>query len=246
MNYKILAEMYDILTYDVNYGKMGEFYKKIFRKKDIYVRDILELGCGTGNITERLVEYNVFGIDNSEDMLTLASEKFYNRRNVSLFKMDIREFSFNNSFDACIAALDVINYITDVQDLKEVFLNVFNHLKDDSIFIFDVNSSFKIREFIGNNVFTDEVDDILYVWQGSYDENTQINDSTLTFFIRDQDGRYERYSEVHREKAYELEFLKGLLLDIGFDNIESYNDFELNEVNEDSLRISIVAHKKGK
>ncbi len=245
MKYNLLADKYDALVYDVDYDKIADFYKNIIRKYDIQVRDILELGSGTGNITEKFIGYNIFAIDISDEMLSVARAKFQGRRNVSMFNMDIRNFQFNKRFDLCIASLDVINYIHKEEDIKKIFQLTFDHLKGDSLFIFDINSKYKIENYIGNNVFTDEVEDVVYIWQGNYNEKTKINENLLTFFIKDEKDKYDRFSEVHAEKAYDEIIIKNMLIEVGFDEVELFDDFTLKTTNENSLRISFVAYKKG-
>ena len=195
MKYNLLADKYDALVYDVDYDKIADFYKNIIRKYDIQVRDILELGSGTGNITEKFIGYNIFAIDISDEMLSVARAKFQGRRNVSMFNMDIRNFQFNKRFDLCIASLDVINYIHKEEDIKKIFQLTFDHLKGDSLFIFDINSKYKIENYIGNNVFTDEVEDVVYIWQGNYNEKTKINENLLTFFIKDE--KVPSFNNIH-------------------------------------------------
>lgn len=245
MEYNFLANKYDSLIYDVDYDKIKDFYEEIINKFKIDVRDVLELGCGTGNVTERLIGYNIFAIDNSEEMLTVARSKFMGRRNVSFFNMDVRDFHFNKKFDMCIASLDVINYIHKDEDVKKVFSLVFQHLKEGGIFIFDINSEYKIKDYIGNNIFTDEVDDVVYIWQGSYDHKTNINEFLLTFFVKDKNNKYDRYSESHMERAYSKEIIEKYLLESGFSQVDYYDEFSTNEVKENSLRISFVGIKKG-
>lgn len=245
MEYNFLANKYDSLIYDVDYDLIRDFYEEILNNLNIEVRDVLELGCGTGNVTERLIGYNIFAIDNSEEMLSVARSKFFGRRNVSFFNMDIRNFHFNKKFDMCVASLDVINYIHYDEEVKKVFSLVSQHLKEDGIFIFDINSEYKIKDFIGNNIFTDEVDDVVYIWQGSYDNETNINEFLLTFFVKDKDNKYDRYSESHMERAYSKEIIEKYLLESGFNQVHCFDEFSTNKVKEDSLRISFVGIKKG-
>ena len=245
MKYNLLADKYDALVYDVDYDKIANLYKNVIKKYNIQIRDILELGSGTGNITEKFIGYNIFAIDISDEMLSIARSKFQGRRNVLMFNMDIRNFNFNKRFDLCIAGLDVMNYIHKEEDIKKIFQLTFNHLKGDSLFIFDINSKYKIENYIGNNVFTDEVGDVVYIWQGNYNEKTKINENLLTFFIKDGEDKYDRFSEVHAEKAYDEIIIKNMLFEVGFDEVELYDDFTLESKKENSLRISFVAYKKG-
>lgn len=240
MNYKKLAEFYDDFIYDIDYDKIINFYKKIFNQNQFSYRDILELGCGTGNVTSKLIGYNVYAMDYSEEMLSIARKKLGNKRNIRFLNMDIRNFNLNKKFDVIIASLDVINYIVDSKDLYSLFKNVKRHSHEESIFIFDINSHYKISEYIGNNTFTDENKDGLYIWQGNYDEETKINDYLLTFFIKDNQNKYDRFCEVHKERAYTVEEITKILISSGFKDIKVFDDFEFKEINKDSMRMTFV------
>ena len=243
MNYKELARDYDLFIYDIDYDNIIKFYKNEIKKAKIDVRSILELGCGTGNITSRLYGYNVYAIDYSEEMLAIAKSKLYNRRNIQFFHKDIREIDFNKKFDLSISTLDVLNYLPSENDFEKVIELVYNHLEKDGLFIFDINSNYKIKNVIGNNIFTDEVGDSLYIWEGNYDDKTNINSYVLNFFKKDTDGKYNRYTEVHKEKGYETEYIVKVLEKNGFINIKTYDEFSTSPVKDESLRISFVAQK---
>lgn len=242
MTYEKMAKLYDKLVYDIDYDLMVSFIEDNIKNKGI--RSILELGCGTGNITERLNGYNVYAIDNSEEMLTIASSKLFNKRNIKFINMDIRKLELNRKFDLAIAGLDVINYLKNEEDLRNVFKKVYNHLKENSLFIFDINSEYKIKDYIGNNVFTDEVENIVYIWQGNYDFNTEINEYLVTFFVEKENKMYERFSESHFEKAYNMNTVINLLKEAGFSKVESFDSFNKRPVHEKSLRISFLAYRE--
>lgn len=243
MNYLKFAKIYDKLIYDVDYDKIVDFINREKEKYNIQGNSLLELGCGTGNITSKLNGYNIIAMDNSDEMLSLAREKSFGRRNIRFLQGDIRDFSLNKDFDMAIAVLDVFNYITEYDDLLTVFDLVYKHLKKDGLFIFDVNSAYKISEFIGNNIFSDEVDDTLYVWQGSFDEETKINEYLLTFFQKVSGSNYERFDEAHRERAYTLEEIYTALDQKGFTEIKVYDSYTYKEVSDKTLRLTFVARK---
>lgn len=243
MNYLKFAKIYDKLIYDVDYDKIVDFINREKEKYNIKGNSLLELGCGTGNITSKLNGYNIIAMDNSDEMLSLAREKSFGRRNIRFLQGDIRDFSLNKDFDMSIAVLDVFNYTTEYDDLLKVFDLVYKHLKKDGLFIFDVNSAYKISEFISNNIFSDEVDDTLYVWQGSFDEETKINEYLLTFFQKVSGSRYERFDETHRERAYTLEEIYTALDQKGFTEIKVYDSYTYKEVSDKTLRLTFVARK---
>lgn len=244
MNYIEFAKYYDKLIYDVNYDKVIDFIKWQKDKYNIEDNKLLELGCGTGNITNRLNGYNIIAVDYSEEMLTQARTKSANKRNIRYIESDIRQLNLERKFNIVIAVLDVINYILDIKDLKEIFENVYSHMSDNSIFIFDINSEYKIREIIGNNVFTDEVEDALYIWQGNFEPESKINSYLLTFFIKEKGNMYKRFNEEHKEKAYSLDEIIGLLEEVGFNKICLYDDYEDKNIEEKTQRITFVVRKE--
>ncbi len=243
MIYNEMSKYYDKLTYDVDYREIIKFYKSIFENLGKAPRNLLELGCGTGNVTSLLSGYNIYAIDLSEEMLGIARGKLSNKRNVHFFNMDMRNFKFEKKFDVAISALDSVNYIVEKDDLEKVFANAYAHLLPGALFVFDINSYYKISSVLGNNTFTDEVDDTLYIWHSNYNENTKICDYLMTFFIEREGGFYERFSETHRERAYTIEELKSLLLKVGFFDVNVYDGFSLEKPRDDSERLSFVAIK---
>ena len=56
------------------------------------------------------------------------------------------ELSLNRKFDLITSVLDSTNYITDIEGLKKYFKGVYDHLKDDGIFIFDISQG-KVPSF---------------------------------------------------------------------------------------------------
>ena len=95
----------------------------------------MELGSGTGAyglILERL-GYNVYGIEKSPDMVSLAKEKKF-----TCEIGDLIDFNLNKKFDNVVSLFHVMSYITDNDDLIKAFKNVYNHLNKGGLFIFDV------------------------------------------------------------------------------------------------------------
>ena len=241
-NYNRFAEIYDALMYDIDYVVWKEYFDNIFQRYGIEPTNLLEMACGTGNITVELAKsYKVMGFDLSEQMLVQAYEKLAGKKNVKLFHGDMTKFNLNREFDSVICACDSLNYITEYDDLVKSFANAYTHLKTGGLFIFDVNSYYKLSEVIGNNTFTDEVDDLLYVWQNEFVDD--IANFSINYFAQVEDGLYERFSEVHRERAYTVEQIVDGLKTAGFGDIEYYEAFTFNEIKKNTQRINFVARK---
>ena len=243
--YGDFAELYDQLMYDIDYEKWFYYIEDIFKKYNKSPGKILEMACGTGNLTKHFCDsnYNVTCFDLSEEMLTVAYDKLGAYRNVKILKQDMTNLTLgDNKFDAVIAACDSINYITEDRDLLKVFKNVYDHLEDEGLFIFDINSYYKLKNIIGENIFIEDTEDIFYVWDNDFIEETDICNFYLTFFVKEND-HYNRFDEMHSERAYKNEEVLNKLKLSGFKDIEMYGDFKFNEVKDDSERIFFVAVK---
>jgi len=80
---------------DAPYDGWVSYIKKIWEKYALSPKLIAELGCGTGNITQRLADmgYDMIGIDSSENMLSKAREKAEkNKTEILYLNQDMRDF----------------------------------------------------------------------------------------------------------------------------------------------------------
>lgn len=138
----LYSQIYDALYKDKDYQRECDYLEELFKMFRVKVKKILDLGCGTGNHSIELAKrgYEVIGIDISEKMITIATEKLknLNNRKIKFIRDDIRNFSLKERFDAVISMFAVIGYINENDDLIKTFSNVREHLKEDGIFIFDV------------------------------------------------------------------------------------------------------------
>lgn len=244
-SYGDFSILYDQLMDDFDYNKWGAYINEIISKKGINGKNILEMACGTGNLTKELLGlgYSVDGFDSSEEMLALAGNKLRKHRGLRLFNMDMRSFKMDRSYDAVVAACDSINYILDERDLEKTFVNTFRHLKPGGVFIFDLNSEHKLKNILGNNIFLEDREDIFYTWENQLDEETEVVDFILTFFVTADGVNYKRFDEIHKERAYKTEDIKELLLKVGFKHIEAYEAFSFRNCSAISERINFVATK---
>lgn len=243
--YVEFANLYDELMKDFDYELWADYIEEIFNRYQIKPKYILEMACGTGNLTYNLAKqrYNIVCFDLSSDMLSKAYDKLGRYKNVKILNQNMVNFNLNKKFDTVISICDSINYITKEDDLIECFKNVYNHLNKDGVFIFDINSYYKLRSIIGNNTFVEDRDDIYYIWQNYYDEETHICEFYLTFFKQNPDGSYHRFDEEHNERAYKVCDIIKMLQDVGFISIDIFEGFTFNEIKETTERINFVAVK---
>lgn len=247
--YSDFARVYDIFMDNVEYEKWAEYLIGSLKEYGIEDGIVLELGCGTGVMTELLAEsgYDMIGVDNSEEMLGEAMEKRAESGHEILYlEQDMREFELYGTVRAIVSVCDCMNYITEEEDLLTVFKLVNNYLDPDGIFIFDMNTPYKYREILGNTTIAENREEGSFIWENEFDEETGINVYDLTLFLPREDGLYERDEEIHYQKAYEPEKIRELLEKAGLIPLAVYDAYTKDAPKPDSGRLTFVAREHGK
>ena len=175
-DYEGFAEVYDIFMQDTPYDEWTSYIERIWKHYGLKPKLVCDLACGTGNITTRLAAkgYDMIGIDRSDSMLTKAREK--SPENILYLNQDMREFELYGTVDSIVCLCDSINYITDSDDLLEVFRLINNYLDPKGLFIFDINTIHKFRDILSDNCFCETTDSSAYTWENYYDEEENINE----------------------------------------------------------------------
>ena len=245
MAYGEFAKIYDeLINEDINYDEMVDRIIEICNSYNVELNDYLDIACGTGNVTIRLAKYfkNIYGVDLSEDMLREAFDKFKEARiKGKIICQDMTELSLNKEFDLITSVLDSTNYITDLNDLQNYFNGVYNHLKSNGIFIFDVNSYYKLSEILGNNIYTYSEEEVFYTWENVFEDN--LLSMFLTFFVKKGD-LYERFEEEHIERAYTEKELEKELEKANLEVLAKFDGYTENYVQANTERIVYVIKKK--
>ncbi len=245
MIYASFALIYDRLMQDIPYQGWVRYLDTLFGKLGINPRHILDLGCGTGNVTIPLAEkgYQMTGLDLSSEMLSLAEQKARAKGlPIQWLLQDMRKMELGAArFDLVISMTDSLNYLSGENELSEVFRSVRQYLNPGGWFVFDLNSLYKISNVFGDNVFTLLEDDIAYIWENSYDPEKHTCTMDLTFFVREKDGRYRRFSEQHRETGYTDVEVKKILNKAGFQVAAVYAENSFDTPGETTERIYFAA-----
>jgi SAM-dependent methyltransferase len=242
--YHALAASYDRLTNDVDYEATVDFYMEIMAKEGVQPRTVVDLACGTGSVTEILARrgYPVIGVDMSEEMLTVATQKAMALENMPRFVCQkLEELWLPRGVDLAVCALDSLDYITEPENCEKAIARVYKALNPGGIFIFDVNTPEKLRAMDGQ-VFLDEDDDVYCVWRGEFQEETNICSYGMDLFQRVGDV-WQRSFEEHREYAYSEDQLRSYLKAAGFTHIAVYADRLFEAPRPGEQRIYIKARK---
>lgn len=247
--YTGFAEVYDIFMDNVPYEEWAGYLCGLLREYGVTEGLVLDLGCGTGNLTMKLAEsgYDMTGVDASSEMLQIAMDKKNETGYDILYLLqDMREFELYGTVRAVVSACDSVNYITEPEELIQVFSLVNNYLDPAGIFVFDFNTEYKYRELLGGQTIAEDREESSFIWDNYYDEEQRINEYELTLFIREEDGRYGKYQETHFQRAYTLEEMKALLEKSGLEYVTAYDAYTKNPPHAESERISVVARERGK
>ena len=173
MAYETLAVMYDALMDDVDYEAWADYIDRMLKKHGCPGNRLLDLGCGTGSISIPLAQkgYQVTGVDLSEEMLAVAQEKSDERHlHIDWHRQDITSLNLVDEtgedlvFDAVIATFDVFNHLTEPEELQMLFHALNPLLADEGVLLFDVQTPYKLQEYLGNHIFTLHRDDVEYMW----------------------------------------------------------------------------------
>ena len=242
--YKELAKSYDVLTRDVDYGEVVAFYDTILANEGLAPRTAVDLACGTGSVACLLAEkgLQVTGVDMSEDMLCIASQKAQNLENSPVFVCQkLQNLRLPRGVDRAVCALDSLDYITDPEECFQAICRVYKALNPGGIFIFDVNTPEKLRAMDGQ-MFIDEDEEVFCVWRGEFDESTNICSYGMDLFQRCEDTWYRSFEE-HREYAYSRQQLTDFLRRAGFTAIACYGDRKFCQPEQGEQRMYFKARK---
>lgn len=247
--YSSFASVYDQFMDNVPYEEWAEYLTGLLKEYQVDDGLVLDLGCGTGSLTEILAKkgYDMIGIDNSEDMLQIAMEKRADSGLDILYLLqDMREFELYGTVAAVVSICDSMNYLTDYEDLVQTLKLVNNYLDPQGVFIFDMNTVHKYRDLIGDRTIAEARDECSFIWDNDYDPETKINEYDLTLFIQEEEDLYRRFVETHYQKAYELEEVKRAIAEAGMEFVAVYDAFTRKAPDENSERVYFVAREQGK
>lgn len=246
-SYSFLAGCYDALTYDVDYAAWAGYIERHFARRPLPGRTVLDLACGTGSLTKELAlrGYEMIGADRSPEMLAEAAEK---NRGIAPVEpiflcQSMEKLDLYGTVDACVCCLDSINYVTDPKKLARAFRRIHLFLMPGGLFLFDINSPEKL-EGLDGQIFLDETEDAYCVWRSEFSKRSRICSYFMDIFRLDKTtGQWERGEELHRERAYTVPELTGLLEQAGFLEVRTWGDLRMRPPKAGEQRIFFTARK---
>jgi 4-hydroxythreonine-4-phosphate dehydrogenase len=206
--YSHFAKYYDNYMEHVDYDTWIKFILDKYKQFSSFpLETIFEMACGTANISVRLVEkgYKVYAGDNSEDMLKQAEKK---QNKPLLFNSDFLEPLPKKNIDLILLIFDSINYISDTRDISKLFSNVYNALKYNGIFIFDISTIKNCQDNFDGFVNLEDSPQSYFIHESNLSDNKLI--SKLTFFEK-YGYLYKRFDEIHTQNIYKIKTIVDLI-----------------------------------
>jgi len=242
MTYSGFAYLYDLLMNDIPYSAWADYIDNALKRylgDDPKGRIVVDLACGTGNITLLLAQkgYDMIGVDISTDMLTQAQAKVTDEK-ILFLAQDMRELDLYGTVDAVICTCDSLNYILDEAELEAVFARVKMFLNPGGVFIFDMNTEYKFKELLGGKSFTAKTEGAAYVWDNHFDADTGINKYHVVFSPEDS----KPFEEIHYQRAYLPNMVWNLLQKAGFKSVKTFDGYTNNPPGERCIRTVFLAN----
>ncbi len=211
---------------------------------------VLDLGCGTGTLTELFYRkgYDVIGVDFSQEMLNIALDKKEKSGSEILYLcQDMRELDLYSTVGTVVSACDSVNYLLEEEDVIETFRLVNNYLYPGGIFIFDFNTVYKYEQVIGDTTIAENRDDCSFIWDNFYHEEACINEYDLTIFVKEgKEELFRKFTETHYQRGYTLEEMKAFIKAAGMEFVKAVDADTHKTPTEISERIYIIAREYGK
>lgn len=209
---------------------------------------VLDLGCGTGTLTQLLRKkgYDMIGVDNSPEMLGIAMEKNGENGGILYLLQDMREFQLYSTVGTVLSVCDSLNYLLEEEELLQVFQLVNNYLYPGGLFLFDFNTVYKYSQVIGDTVIAENREDCAFIWENYYHEQEEINEYDLTVFVREEGERFRRFAENHLQRGYRPQTMRSLVEQAGMRVIRLLDADTMGEVTDQSERVYMLAREQGK
>ena len=199
--YDNFAPYYDKYMRHVDYDK---WVKKIL---DIYslhssskLTDILELACGTCNVSQKLVGmgYKVTATDRSMQMLKYAEQK---PNAPKLYLSVMTDPLPEASYDLILLVFDSINYLLEYTDVSTLLSNISIALKKGGLFIFDISTYKNSSDNFDDYTHVDDSINHCLIHRAEFDHIKRLQKTRITIFQK-QDNHYFRMDEEHIQKVY--------------------------------------------
>ena len=217
-------------------GALGEHYLRLLQKYHPNAKSLLEIACGTGSLLLLFSKhYDVAGLDISKAMLELARKKLPNTK---FYQQDMAGFDVGRTFDVVVCPYDSINHLLSFNGWMKTFKATKRHLNPRGVFVFDINTQFRLRQLTGQPPFVQEFDDNTMIMNIS-DAGKGITDWEVRVFEHEKGSRFRLHREIIRETSFPNSRIREALEKL-FNSVRVFNMQEWSRPKKDSGRLFYV------
>ena len=229
MAYNEFAYFYDEFNGEANYEALFGYILERLKSNGICDGIVADFGCGTGDLTLMLSQagYDVIGVDQSEEMLAVLRDKA-DQLGISevllLLRQDLLKLDLFGTIRAAVSTFDTYSHIGPWEKFEQAIRRAAFFMEKGGVFIFDLNTPYKNKAILGENLFTIEGPDADCRWQNHYDEENCCVEIEIDIHYKDT-GEY--FHESFKEYSYSLEAVTAVLQKYGFeiDRVEDGETF---------------------
>ena len=240
------SKYYDELLSDLDYAKRADFLCRLAKKYRNEINLVLDLACGTGSLSTELANLgkDVIAVDNSYEMLMIAREKNMETEPQILFLcQDMEELDLYGTVDVAFCTQDSFNHLKNKDSLLKAFERLKFFIEPKGLLIFDMNTPYKHKNVLGEEVFVYDCDDVYCVWQNFYTEKENAVDIELDFFEPCKDNKYERTHQSLREFSCPIKEVEQMLNKAEFTLLEVQGDYNGEPATDTDERWVFVAQR---
>ena len=242
--YGAFASLYDQLMDDFDYPAWAKYYLELLSRQGAKPKLLCDCACGTGSLTVQFAArgLRVTGVDLSGEMLEIAAQKARKNGVQAMFvRQDMSKLTLPRAVDALVCGCDGVNYLLTDEQVEAFFRCAHAAIKPGGALAFDISSAYKLEKVLGNGFYGEERDNVAYLWSNKWNAENKTVQMDLTFFSREENGLYRRFTENHVQRAHDPENLSRMLVKCGFTNITIYGDRTFKAPESDEMRIHISA-----
>ncbi len=218
----ILSDWYDRINGD-QYDDYARFLHVCFKNALIDVREVLDVGCGTGGITYALADmgYDMVAVDISYDMLSAAKH----HENILYIQGDMRSLDLYGTVQAAYSSYDCLNCMLTADDLDKAFANIALFLEAGGVFVFDLNTPYRAKDEYDGYTYCYEHNDDMLIWRSA------VSGRRAAFYLTEfaeHAGMIIRRDDVIYERIWSTRTVLRLLKKHKFDIIGIYGGYDMH------------------
>lgn len=198
MAYELFADVYDLFNEDADYHALHQQILTRFQAHGIHDGIVVDLGCGTGDLTLLLAQngYDMIGVDLSSEMLSILREKASETsRDILLLCQDLTQLDLYGTVRAAVSTFDTLNHIGPFPSFCKAIAKAALFIEPGGLFVFDMNTAYKHETILSDQVFELDADDVFCTWYNQYEKEKQRTKITIKLTANNHPAATEQFFE---------------------------------------------------